>query len=66
MEEKIRANKKISRNLLIIEEVGINIKARSSLPYQSFVKSILHLNLVKDRKRNNDADQNAYLFQRSL
>jgi hypothetical protein len=65
MEEEIRANQKISWSLLVIEEADINRKTISNLTYQGLVKPRLHLNLVKDRKGNNDAHQNAYLFQRS-
>lgn len=62
MEEEIRANQKINCASLIIEKIGCIRKTISRLTYQGFVRSEFHLNIVKDRKRDNDAHQNAYLL----
>lgn len=65
MEEEVITNQKIAGSSLIIEKIDWIRKTISPITYQGFVKLELHRDIVKDRERNNDAHQNAYLLQRT-
>ena len=65
MEKEIRTHKKISCFSLIIKKIGRNWKKIGLITVEGLVKLKLHLITVKNRKRNNDAHQNAYLLQRA-